>query len=140
MNPDTISAALRQLVVERAAGRCEYCLVHQGVSPFVHEVDHIIASKHGGQTTSKNLALACLPCNRHKGSDLTSIDPNSGEIVRLFNPRVQSWADHFSLDGARIVGLTPTGRATIFLLRLNSSIRLVERQALIEQGLYHPPL
>lgn len=136
MSPVTISASLRRLVIERAAGRCEYCLIHQAFSPYTHEVDHLIARKHGGQTVAGNLALACLPCNRRKGSDLTAIDPVSNEIVLLFNPRVQSWADHFALEGARVVGLTPTGRATVSLLALNAPIRLVERQALIAQGLY----
>jgi len=136
MNPGTISTTLRQFVIERADGRCEYCLVHQDISPFTHEVDHIVPRKHGGQTVSENLALACLPCNRRKGSDLTSIDPVSGKIVLLFNPRIHSWTDHFSLEGARVVGLTPIGRATAFLLALNTPIRLVERQALIERGLY----
>ncbi|MBL7064007.1 MAG: HNH endonuclease, partial [Anaerolineae bacterium] len=136
MSPGTIPAALRRFVTERAGGRCEYCLVHQDVSPFTHEVDHLVARKHGGPTVSENLALACLLCNRRKGSDLTSIDLVSGEIVTLFNPRVQSWSDHFSLEGARIVGLTPAGRATVFLLALNAPVRLVERQTLIERGLY----
>lgn len=136
MSPGTIPAALRRFVTERAGGRCEYCLVHQDVSPFTHEVDHLVARKHGGPTVSENLALACLLCNRRKGSDLTSIDLVSGEIVTLFNPRVQSWSDHFSLEGAHIVGLTPTGRATVFLLALNAPVRLVERQTLIERGLY----
>ena len=136
MSSDTIPTALRRFVIERAGGRCEYCLVHQDASPFTHEVDHLVARKHGGQTASENLALACLPCNRRKGSDLTSIDPVSGEIVPLFNPRVQDWNDHLSLQGAHITGLTPTGRVTAFLLNLNAPVRLVERQTLIEQGLY----
>jgi 5-methylcytosine-specific restriction endonuclease McrA len=136
MSSDTPSAALRRLVIERADGRCEYCLIHQDVSPFTHEVNHLVARKHGGQTVSENLALACLSCNRRKGSDLTSIDPFSGEIVTLFNPRVQAWTSHFALENAHIVGLTPAGRATVFLLVLNAPVRLVERQTLIEQGLY----
>lgn len=126
-----IPSSLRQLVIERARGRCEYCLIHQDASIYSHEVDHIIALKHGGQTIPENLALSCLPCNRHKGSDLATFDPQSNEIVPLFNPRRQVWSDHFQLDGLHIVGITPTGRATVFLLMLNSPTRLLNRQVLI---------
>jgi len=84
MSKTTIPIPLRQLVIERAESRCEYCLIHQSVSPYTHEVDHLLARKHGGKTESQNLALACLPCNRRKGSDLTTIDPRSSEIVALF--------------------------------------------------------
>ncbi|WP_435388825.1 HNH endonuclease [Laspinema olomoucense] len=83
-------------------------------------MDLIIAVKHGGQTISENLALSCLPCNRHKGSDLATCDPVSGEIVPLFNPRTQVCSEHFRLENAQIVGITPTGRATKFLLRFNA--------------------
>lgn len=94
MASSSISPNLRQLVLERAQGKCEYCLVHQDFSIYSHEVDHVIALKHGGKTTADNLALACLPCNRHKGSDLTSIDPASGTITPLFDPRLQIWKEH----------------------------------------------
>ena len=136
MNAPSISFSLRQFVSERAQEKCEYCGLHQNVSICLHEVDHIIARKHGGQTAAENLALACLPCNRHKDSDLTTFDPVSNEIVALFNPRSQTWADHFSLESAHIVGITATGRATGFLLKLNAPARLLERQALIPQGRY----
>jgi hypothetical protein len=131
-----ISAALRQLVSDRASGACEYCLIHQTFSIYSHEVDHIIALKHGGQTTAENLVLACLPCNRHKGSDLTSIDPLTGAITSLFNPRRQAWTEHFKTDGGYISGLTATGRTTVFLLRFNDIGRLPLRQALANQRLY----
>lgn len=87
MTVPSIPSSLRQLVIERAQGKCEYCLIHQEVSIYSHEVDHVIARKHGGQTVAKNLALSCLSCNRHKGSDLAIFDPISNEIVPLFNPR-----------------------------------------------------
>lgn len=82
-----IPAALRRLVFERAGGRCEYCLLHEDDVPFSHHLDHLIPLKHGGQTVSDNLALACLECNRYKGSDLAAIDPLTGQITSLFNPR-----------------------------------------------------
>jgi hypothetical protein len=133
---DYVSASLRQLVTQRAADACEYCLIHQTFSMYRHEIDHAIALKHGGQTIAENLVLACLPCNRHKGSDLTSIDPTTGEITPLFNPRLQTWSEHFNLEGGYIVGLTAAGRTTIFLLRMNEPSRLQLRQALADQGLY----
>lgn len=131
-----IAEPLRRYVVERAAGRCEYCLIHQDDVPESHQIDHLIARKHSGQTVAENLALACLPCNRYKGSDLTAVDPATREIVPLFNPRVQRWTDHFALAGAHIIGLTPTGRATVALLRMNSPVRVSNRRLLIELGRY----
>lgn len=131
-----LSASLRQLVTQRAKGACEYCLIHQTFSIYSHEVDHVIALKHGGQSNEENLVLACLPCNRYKGSDLTSIDPLTGEITPLFNPRIQIWSEHFRLKGGSIVGLTTIGRTTIFLLRINEISRLQLRQSLADGGLY----
>jgi len=103
-----------------------------------HEVDHVIAQKHGGATTAENLALSCTTCNNRKGTDLTSIDPADGSIALLFNPRREQWNEHFRLSGSRIEGLTPTGRATIALLHLNAVERLVERNLLIAAGLIGP--
>jgi hypothetical protein len=136
MTAPSIPVSLRQHVRERAGGKCEYCLLHQDVSIYSHEIDHIIALRHGGQTLADNLCLACLPCNRAKGSDLSSVDVISNEIVLLFHPRKKTWSDHFSLEGARVVGLTPSGRATVFLLKFNAPARLVNRQALLAEGHY----
>jgi hypothetical protein len=133
---DYVPASLRQLVIQRASSVCEYCLIHQTFSIYRHEVDHAIALKHGGQTTAENLVLACLPCNRHKGSDLTSFDPLTGEITSLFNPRTQIWSEHFAQSSGYITGLTATGRTTVSLLKMNEPNRLQLRQALAAQGLY----
>jgi len=138
MPRSAIPAELRRLVSARAQGACEYCLLHQDDTQFAHQMDHVIAVKHGGQTVSDNLALACLKCNRYKGSDLTAIDPVDGVIVQLFNPRAQIWSEHFTLDGARLVGLTQTGRATVALLQLNDRARLMQRRGLIMAGRYPP--
>ncbi len=132
----TISSALRQLVIQRAASQCEFCLIHQDDVPQQHEIDHLVARKHGGQAVAENLALTCLPCNRYKGSDQTAMDPESHSLALLFNPRVQVWEEHFALIGARIVGLTPAGRATANLLRFNLPVRMDVRQLLIERGRY----
>ena len=89
-----------------------------------------------GSTSQENLALACSHCNNGKAADLTAIDPLGGELVRLFNPRQQVWRDHFALEGAAIVGITPVGRATVRLLRMNAVERLEERQRLQAKGRY----
>jgi hypothetical protein len=131
-----VSPTLRQLVIKRAANCCEFCLIHQDDVPQQHEIDHLVARKHGGQTVAANLALTRLPCNRYKGSDQTAIDPETQTLVPLFNPRVQDWITHFALVNAAIVGLTPTGRATASLLRFNLSPRVDIRRLLIEKGRY----
>jgi len=136
MTTAKISVELRQLVSDRAQGRCEYCLLHQDFSIYTHEVDHIIAQKHDGQTTADNLALSCLSCNRHKGTDLSTFDPATGELTLLFNPRSQIWEEHFVLNNSRIEGTTAVGRATAKLLMFNTSNRILERQLLISQKCY----
>ena len=134
MNQVRILASLRREVRARAGERCEYCLLTEAVVP--HEPDHLIALKHGGKTVASNLALACFDCNRFKGSDIASIDSVSGELVALFNPRTQRWSEHFRLNGPRIIPLTPVGRVTEKLLRLNLPARVAVRTHLISRGQY----
>lgn len=124
-----IPVSLRQAVIQRAQEQCEYC--HKpSITFFPHEVDHVIAHKHGGKTTLGNLAYACFECNRYKGSDIASIDPQTDEVTALFNPRTQKWRAHFQFEGGRIIPLTASGRVTVFLLRLNDKERVAERTAL----------
>lgn len=132
----SIPASLRALVIERAGARCEYCLLPARVAFYPHEVDHVVAQKHGGQTGAVNLALACARCNQHKGSDLGSLDSETGEFAFFYNPRTQRWDDHFAFDGPRIVPLTSEGRVTVAILQLNHPDRLQERELLIAAGLY----
>src|SRR5438445_2699259 len=113
-----IPAALRRLVRARARECCEYCLAPERLTLATHWIDHIVAEKHGGQTEEGNLALSCVLCNQHKGTDLTSIDPQTGQIAPLFHPRRDQWPAHFCLLGAQIELLTPTGRVTVRLLQL----------------------
>ncbi len=103
---------------------------------YPHEPDHVIAEKHGGPTALDNLAWACLYCNRFKGSDLASVDPTSQTVVFLFNPRKQKWKRHFRLNGARIEGITSSGRATVVLLHFNDAERVAYRLGLIAIGHY----
>lgn len=131
-----ISIKLRQLVSARARECCEYCLIHADDRPETHPIDHVIALRHGGLTVAGNLALACAICNNLKGTDLSAIDPVSGLIVTIFNPRTQNWNDHFELIGAEIIGRTATGHATVALLQLNSIERLSYRRDLVEDRRY----
>ena len=100
-----ISAALRREVRERARERCEYCLIAESEAFGPHEPDHLIALNHGGETSSANLALACFECNRFKGTNIASLDPVTGELVALFNPRTQKWAEHLQLMEAGLFHL-----------------------------------
>jgi hypothetical protein len=132
------TADLRRRVAERAGHCCEYCLLHQDFAASTHQIDHVIAQKHGGHTTLNNLALSCTVCNRRKGSDISSVDPETANLVSLFNPRTQQWSDHFNLDGVHIVGLTDIGRTTVEFLQLNAFERQAERDALMRAGRYPP--
>jgi hypothetical protein len=136
---DEISVALRREVRERAGGRCEYCFMPDDEPLFPHEPDHIIALKHRGVTASDNLAHACFDCNRAKGSDIASLDPATGALTALFNPRTRVWTEHFRFNGPVIEPLTPEGRVTVFLLRFNVPARVAIRAALIDEGRYAHP-
>jgi hypothetical protein len=131
-----VPAEVRKQVHDCSEGRCEYCLLSEEDAFFPHEPDHIIAEKHGGTTTIENLAFACFACNRFNGSDIASIDPVTGELVPLFNPRKEQWSDHFGLDDGAIIGVTAVGRATERLLKLNVVQRLEARKTLAQSGRY----
>jgi hypothetical protein len=132
-----IPEALRQQVTARAKARCEYCLLHEDHAFFTHEIDHIHAEKHGGDTVEANLCLACADCNRHKGSDLCSLDPQTGDVVALFHPRQEKWSEHFRLiDTGIIEPLTASGRVTERILRFNRVDLVADRARLIALGGY----
>lgn len=134
--PRELLESLRRAVVVRAQARCEYCLYPEGKSAFAHQVDHIVSRKHGGGSTLENLALCCIFCNRYKGSDIAAIAARTGELVRLFHPRLDRWADHFRISGGTIEPLTPEGEVTTRLLRFNQAERVVERVILQSTGQY----
>ena len=131
-----VPVRVRRLVAERAAYRCEYCLLPQAAALHQHEPDHIVPRQHGGETHESNLALACLRCNRYKGPNVGSFDSPTGMLVALFDPRTQQWTSHFAWNGAIIRPLTPEARVTVRLLRLNDADRVEERQRLTDTGLY----
>lgn len=126
-----ISEALRHLVIERAQQCCEYCLLSDEDSFLPFEIDHIIAEKHGGATEENNLCYSCPNCNGFKGSDISSRDPRTKNLTALFNPREQKWKEHFELKEAVIEALTPEGRVTVFLLKMNRPEIVEERANLI---------
>ena len=126
---------LRDLVRSRARGRCEYCrALQEDLSLALFHVEHIVPRQHGGIDDPENLALACNHCNLHKGPNLTGIDPESGRIIPLFNPRREAWEDHFLLDGLEIGGRTPTGSVTARVLGMNTPTRIQLRAALRARG------
>jgi hypothetical protein len=117
--------AIRSLVRHRAGDRCEYCRLPQAAAPFVpFHVEHIVAQQHGGSDDLSNLAWSCHRSNAYKGPNLASIDPQTGAIAPLYHPRSDVWTEHFRAEGAVIIGITPTARATAWLLRFNDAYRV----------------
>lgn len=140
MPPSSGRAALRRIVAARARGYCEYCRSPERFATESFTLEHIQPRARGGKDTLDNLAWSCLGCNSHKYTKTTAVDPVTGEDVPLFNPRQQSWNDHFqwSEDSTTIIGLSPIGRATINSLYLNRLGVVNLRQVLTAMGI-HPP-
>ena len=126
----------RKLVWQRAKGCCEYCQLPQEYSILPHETDHIRAKKHHGAHNLENTCLACAHCNGAKGSNAAGYDLETGDLVPLYNPRTDSWEDHFLWDGPILVGKTPVARATIDVLNINDPICLDQRHFLIDADLF----
>lgn len=129
----------REEIARRAAGCCEYCLSQEKYSPTKFSVEHILTKKRGN--AADDLALSCQECNNHKYIKTSAPDPVSGETVPLFHPRKDNWSDHFawSEDFEIIEGITPIGRATVALLRVNRDRVVNLRRILIKEG-KHPPV
>ncbi len=133
-----VSARLRRLVVMRAGRRCEYCGLSQDSQEATFHIDHIVPRMAGGLSLADNLALACVSCSLRKEARRSAVDPNSHRSVALFHPRRQRWSDHFRWVGPRVLGLTPTGRATVVALRMNRPLVLAIRAEEVLRG-RHPP-
>lgn len=140
MSKKRVTSQQRQAVIERGQGSCEYCRsqLRFAMDPF--SVEHIIPRHRGGKTELNNLALSCQGCNGHKHTKVEGYDAVTGGNAPLYHPRRQKWEDHFtwSEDKAQIVGLTPTGRATVITLKLNRSGLVNLRRVLYIMG-EHPP-
>jgi hypothetical protein len=141
MGRPSVPTDVARRVREAAQNRCGYCQSPQHLVMARLEIEHIIPLAQGGSDDESNLWLACPLCNRHKGDRTAGQDPVTNTAVPLFNPRTQAWAEHFrwSRDGLRIVGLTPTGRATVAALHLHDDPDALEvRRNWVLVG-WHPP-
>ena len=128
---------LKKLVAIRAGGRCEYCRVLEYLSNYEFHLEHIIGLQHGGSSLPDNLAHVCSWCNWKKGPNIATILTSGGELIPLFNPRLQNWFDHFSADpSGQVFGESPIGHATIKLLELNHLERIKERIEMMKGGYY----
>jgi hypothetical protein len=132
-----MNAATRRLVWRRAGGRCEYCRIHQADDDwFTFHIDHIIAEQHGGTDSLDNLCIACSACNLAKGTNLAGYW--HGQIVPLFNPRLQKWERHFEWRGPVLVGRTLAGKVTVQVLNINHPARVFQREMLIAASRFPP--
>lgn len=140
MSRTYIPKALRKKIGAEARHRCGYCLTSQAVVGTPMELDHIIPESLGGLTEEINLWLACSLCNDSKLDRIAAPDPVTGQLTRLFDPRRQSWNEHFrwTSAGDRIIGLTAAGRATVAALKLNRPSLVIARRAWVAVG-WHPP-
>jgi hypothetical protein len=129
------------MVADRAGGCCEYCRCQERFATGRFSVEHIKPRALGGKTHLSNLALACQACNNAKFTKQFAPDPLTGELVPLYNPRKYRWGDHFdwSVDGSHIVGVSPTGRATVESLDLNRESVVNLRRIQVLLGLHPPP-
>lgn len=125
---------LSGFVRPRARRRCEYCLLPEAAFPLPFQIDHVLAEKHGGETVESNLALACTHCNAHKGPNIAGFDDVTGQVIRLFHPRTDVWAEHFQVSALFIQGRTAVGRVTVAVLAMNDADRLLVRKALMKEA------
>ncbi len=141
----TVNDATKKLVRQRAKFLCEYCHSSEEASAAQFTIDHILPQSLGGSDNSENLALACQRCNGYRYNFTTGIDPETQEIIPLFNPRRQNRSEHFiwSADGLNIIGTTPTGKATCNRLDMNDEWHnegsIVKARRLWVRGGWHPP-
>jgi hypothetical protein len=136
-----IPVTLQQQVREDAGRRCGYCLSSEMVTGIPLEIEHLLPESLGGPTARENLWLACHRCNKFKGNRTDARDPVTQEVVPLFNPRLQTWREHFrwSVDGTQVMGMTPCGRATVDALQVNNEYVVEAPRFWVFAG-WHPPL
>jgi hypothetical protein len=131
------SSKVRHFVANRAFFKCEYCLVPERFLATIFHIDHIRSLKHEGSSDPDNLAYTCPHCNQNKGSDIaTFIDENNEQTIRFFNPRKDTWTEHFELNEGQILGKSMIGQATVKVLDMNQIERVILRKALFEIGQY----
>lgn len=137
----SIPESLRRQIIEAASYRCEYCQTPSQLTGTPLVMEHILPRSLGGSDNRNNLAASCYRCNEFKGAKTEALDPETQQLVTLFNPRVDVWAEHlrWSNGGTHITGLTPAGRATVVALRLNNDNIITARSIWLEFG-WHPPI
>jgi HNH endonuclease len=141
----TVNDAIKKLVRQRAKFLCEYCHSSEEASAALFSIDHIMPQSLGGSDNPDNLALACQRCNGYRYNFTTGIDPDTAQMLPLFNPRQQKWYKHFiwSADGLKIIGITSVGRATCNRLDLNDERHnegsIVKARRMWLKGGWHPP-
>ena len=140
MSEERITAQVRSEIALRAQDCCEYCRSQARYAVQAFSVEHIVPRSRAGTSKPDNLAMACQGCNNHKYNKTHAVDPVSAEEVPLFHPRQQRWRDHFAWndDCTLIIGLTPTGRATVAALHLNRD-GLVNLRGVLYRAGEHPP-
>lgn len=140
MSPAGVPEDICSRVRQSAGNRCGYCQSPQHLVMAKLEIEHIIPRARGGSDEESNLWLSCSLCNRYKGAQVEAADPETREVRLLFNPREDDWHQHFtwSADGAKVIGLSPTGRATVAALNINNEIAVEVRRNWILAG-WHPP-
>ena len=127
-----MDSRLRSLVRQRAGQRCEYCHIPDRDSELPFHVEHIVANVHQRNDYPSNLAWACPRCNAHKGTNLTTLDPDTGEKVDVFNPRTDAWSNHFRMVNYIIVGTSGIGRGTAALLAMNKPLEIENRREMMQ--------
>jgi hypothetical protein len=134
------NAALKEKVRSRANGCCEYCFSQFKYSPDPFSVEHIIPVSKGGSDEMDNLAYSCQGCNNKKYNHIQFKDLITGAFANLYNPRLDVWEEHFrwNEDFSLILGISPTGRATVSLLDLNRE-GVTNLRALLYLIAQHPP-
>jgi len=140
MSEKHIPAELRRPVADRGKHCCEYCRTQARYASDSFTVDHITPRSLGGPTTADKLKYCCHGCNQHKSMRIAAPDPVTDSLVALFHPREHRREEHFAWnnDFTLMLGLTPTGRATIAALQLNRPGLVNLRRALYALG-EHPP-
>ncbi len=136
-----ISEEHKRVVAERAGGCCEYCRSQARFSSDSFSIEHIAPRAHSGTSDPTNLALSCQGCNNRKFTATEAIDLSTGELAPLYNPREHRWSEHFAWneDFTVLVGMTPTGRATIVKLALNR-VAVVNLRRVLRAAGEHPPI
>jgi hypothetical protein len=136
----SVPQSIRQQVISDANQCCEYCQTQQRLTGMPLVIDHIVPLSKDGSSDRANLAASCYRCNEFKGVRMNAVDPVTGEQVSLFNPRQQTWTEHFVWieEGTLIAGLTTIGRATVDALKLNNDYVVESRRIWVAEN-WHPP-